>query len=187
MNKIFGWQHPKPLNADERKLSEETIRDHERRRALVWALRSRVLTDDEIAEVKRLGADLLVVVGSPYFQADIERRFDDLLLQQFRLRMAAEKAVVGQSPDLQIGDIVKVLPIPKEEWVKAWEDPTDPVPEFCDDNVGCKLAVRDLGPDPGRKFALLDLGTGDGVMIIWPVKYLAKLRSVHRKASPSPG
>lgn len=57
---------------------------------LLWALRSRILTDEEMAIVAELGDELLIRCGQPYRQADIEKRLNEALLQQFRLRSVAK-------------------------------------------------------------------------------------------------
>jgi hypothetical protein len=55
---------------------------------LVFALRSRVLTDQEMAEVKVQGVNLLIRPNTPYYQEEKDREFNELLLQQARLRAA---------------------------------------------------------------------------------------------------
>ncbi len=62
------------------------------RRDLVWALRSRVLTDGEMKEVEQAGSQLLTQQMVSYRQEEVDRQFNDLILQQFRLRIAANKA-----------------------------------------------------------------------------------------------
>lgn len=58
---------------------------------LWWALRSRVLTDDEMAEVERARERLVIRIGVLYSQADVEKRFNEGLLQQFRLILAERR------------------------------------------------------------------------------------------------
>lgn len=66
------------------------LADEEKHKAdLYWALRSRVLTSKEMAEVAQYGSKLLVHPMQPYFQEEIDREFNAALLQQFILRTAA--------------------------------------------------------------------------------------------------
>jgi hypothetical protein len=62
------------------------------RRELFWALRSRVLTLAEMDQVKMYGKFLNVEEGVPYMQAEKDAELNAALLQQFNLRLAAEKA-----------------------------------------------------------------------------------------------
>jgi hypothetical protein len=61
-----------------------------RKHELVWALRSRVLTVKEMEEVQQYGTSLLTHNMQSYFQADVEKSFDELLAQQFRLQVIAK-------------------------------------------------------------------------------------------------
>jgi hypothetical protein len=61
------------------------------RRELWWALRSRTLTDDEMAEVKQMGIYLTVGDGQPFKEEEKMRELNDALLQQYRLRDIAAK------------------------------------------------------------------------------------------------
>jgi hypothetical protein len=56
------------------------------RRELWWALRSRPLTDDEMAEVKQIGIYLTVGDGESFKEEEKMRELNDALLQQYRLR-----------------------------------------------------------------------------------------------------
>lgn len=60
------------------------------RRGLYWALRSRVLTEDEMKEVDRYGDSLNIEMMVSYNEGEKKRELNDALLQQFRLRRAAE-------------------------------------------------------------------------------------------------
>jgi hypothetical protein len=74
---------------------EANKRDSQERRRkseLFWALRSRVLTLAEMEEVEQHGDSLNIVPCWPYMKSDKDRELNDALLQQFRLRMAAERA-----------------------------------------------------------------------------------------------
>jgi hypothetical protein len=65
------------------------------RRALFWALRSRVLTDDEMREVTQYGDGLNIDTGMPYYAADKAKELNEALLQQQRLRLANPAAAVA--------------------------------------------------------------------------------------------
>lgn len=69
---------------------EAGARYEQQRRDLYWALRSRVLTDDEMAEVTRYGDGLNVEPMVPYRPADKAIELNDALLQQFRLRQGVK-------------------------------------------------------------------------------------------------
>lgn len=73
---------------------EETQRvqgEEQHRKDLYWALRSRVLTDAEMAEVAQYGADLNINDGETYNADEKARELNDALLQQYRLRLSAQK------------------------------------------------------------------------------------------------
>lgn len=53
---------------------------------LGFALRSRVLTDEEMAEVERLGCDVLIEEGVPFKRSELESMFGEALLNQFKMR-----------------------------------------------------------------------------------------------------
>jgi hypothetical protein len=57
------------------------------RKALYWALRSRVLSDEEMAQVDRYGDQLNIDLGKSYMPTDKARELNDALAQQMRLRM----------------------------------------------------------------------------------------------------
>lgn len=60
-----------------------------RKDELIWAARTRVLTAKEMEEVQGYGTTLFVHPMQSYYQADVEKSFDELLAQQFRLRVIA--------------------------------------------------------------------------------------------------
>jgi hypothetical protein len=62
------------------------------RRDLYWALRSRVLTDAEMLEVEGYGDRLNIQPMVSYNAEEKKREMNDALLQQFKLRLAAERA-----------------------------------------------------------------------------------------------
>jgi hypothetical protein len=74
-------------------IDEEAMKwqaDHEKaRRDLVWAARSRPLTDDEMAQLERSGYSIMVQPGRSFREEEVMREFNDLLLQQYRIRQAA--------------------------------------------------------------------------------------------------
>ena len=73
--------------------AEKRIRDEEAHRAnLYWALRSRVLNDEEMAEVERYGSSLNIQLMVSYSPHEKEMELNNALLQQFRLREIAKAA-----------------------------------------------------------------------------------------------
>ncbi len=78
-----------------KELWEGVRKEEQEKQDLIFACRSRVLTNEEMERVEQLGSHLFVHMSSPgmsacYFQDDIDKRFNELLLQQFRLRRADE-------------------------------------------------------------------------------------------------
>src|SRR3984885_5981848 len=73
--------------------AEKYAREQEARRTnLYWALRSRVLTDEEMAEVETYGRYLNIQPMTPYSAHEKELDLNAALLQQFRLREIAKAA-----------------------------------------------------------------------------------------------
>jgi hypothetical protein len=74
----------------EREAAENKAKDE-----LLFAMRTRILTDEEVAQVGRYGEDLLIRFhgGSSggYQQEDLERRMNEFYAQQFRLRAIASQ------------------------------------------------------------------------------------------------
>ena len=62
------------------------------KRDLVFALQSRVLTDQEMGEVASYDYSLLTTCMIPYSETEVRRQFSDLLLTQFKIRAAASNA-----------------------------------------------------------------------------------------------
>lgn len=60
------------------------------RRDLYFALRSRVLSDVEMARVAEMGTELVEDGDECYRQSDVDRAFNEALLQQFKLRRIAQ-------------------------------------------------------------------------------------------------
>jgi hypothetical protein len=70
---------------------ERLAREREaHRRDLYWALRSRVLTEEEMTEVERYGKYVNIDPNTPYYAEEKERELNAALLQQFQLRATAE-------------------------------------------------------------------------------------------------
>lgn len=65
------------------------------RAELIWAMRTRILTAAEMSEVQGYGSSLLTHEGQAYYQADVDREFNQLLLNQFQMRLVAEKVAKG--------------------------------------------------------------------------------------------
>jgi hypothetical protein len=61
------------------------------REELWWALRSRPLTDTEMAEVKQMGIHLTVADGVAYLEEEKMRELNDALFQQYRLQAEAAR------------------------------------------------------------------------------------------------
>lgn len=64
---------------------------------LVWALRTRVLNPKELDEVRAYGSDLLLHPGQTFYRQDIEKEFNDLMLTQFKIHLAAEEKLKCQT------------------------------------------------------------------------------------------
>ena len=67
----------------------ETYED--RRRSLYWALRTRVLAGEEMAEVERMDVNLVIEDRVSFSLLDKQRELNEALLQQFRLRLALDE------------------------------------------------------------------------------------------------
>jgi hypothetical protein len=63
---------------------------------LLWALQSRVLTDEEMQRVAQWDYYLLVRQMQPYSEADLRRQFGEMLLLQFKLRLAQSAHCKGK-------------------------------------------------------------------------------------------
>lgn len=72
--------------------AERMQRREERRKNLIFALQSRLLTADEMADVQAWGYHILIRDNVPFFEDEKRRQFADLLFAQFRIRAAVEKA-----------------------------------------------------------------------------------------------
>lgn len=80
---------------------DREAREQKHKDELVFACRSRLLTADEMAEVESEGIHLFLRYSSgmsqQYKEEELERRLNDLLLQQFRLRLVIERGGNDQS------------------------------------------------------------------------------------------
>ena len=77
------------------------IDESERKQAdLLWALRTRVLTDAEMEEVRNHGWSLLLFNGMTYREHEVMAEFNQLLLNQFMMKVAevTGKPMVPISP-----------------------------------------------------------------------------------------
>ena len=69
-----------------------TVREYEQRKLdLYFALRTRVLTDEEWAQVVEHGDHLNISSLQPYFATEKMKELNDAYLQQFKLRLAAKE------------------------------------------------------------------------------------------------
>ena len=68
----------------------------EEKKKLYYALRTRVLTDEELKKVEQLDYHITVEMMVSYNEQDKKREFLDAMLQQFRLRLAVERANKGE-------------------------------------------------------------------------------------------
>jgi hypothetical protein len=99
-----GWTQYKAVDAPGGRcrwvVDEDAMKwaaDMERhRQELWWALRSRPLTDAEMADVAQMGVSLTVGAGVSYREEEKMRELSDALLQQFRLKAVA--AQVAKQP-----------------------------------------------------------------------------------------
>lgn len=89
---------------DEDARREQLVREaaeQQRKNDLLFACRTRVLTDDEMGEIEKMGINILVGMNGgwshPYRPDELERRLDELFLQQFKLRLAAETTEPGST------------------------------------------------------------------------------------------
>ena len=57
---------------------------------LYWALRTRVLTDDELEQVRNIGTWLVISRNMPFIEKDITEEYNNALYHQAKLRLAAK-------------------------------------------------------------------------------------------------
>lgn len=89
------WQWKVDEEIEKYKRDEQLRKDN-----LYWALRSRVLTAEEMAEIERLGASLIIREMVPYKESEKQKELNDALLQQFLLRQIAENKALSREPAL---------------------------------------------------------------------------------------
>jgi hypothetical protein len=92
---------PEQIAEESRKQCESELGQRFRRRVDLWhALQNRVLTVEELAEIESIGPDICVRyypfgdggwLSDCFKQEDIEKRFQQAILHQFRLRLALEE------------------------------------------------------------------------------------------------
>jgi hypothetical protein len=69
-----------------RRATEVTASHEKARTDLLWAARTRILSEEEMTILRELGSNVFVSPGVPFHQEGVDRQFNDLLLQQFRMR-----------------------------------------------------------------------------------------------------
>lgn len=89
----------------EHQLEQEQFQQHiraeeTRNSKLFFALRSRVLTDEEMADVADLDYRILVKMGQPFRKDEVMRMFSEALLQQFKIRAVAHRSATNPPPEL---------------------------------------------------------------------------------------
>lgn len=67
-------------------LDEKQIAD------LLWALRTRVLTPDEMDTVRQCGYWMCAPRNAAFYEADIRNEYNNLLMNQLEMRLRAERA-----------------------------------------------------------------------------------------------
>jgi hypothetical protein len=70
--------------------------DDEAKKNLYWALRTRVLTDKEMEQVRQEGVDLLIHNGETFNDVEKEKELNDALVTQFRIRAIAAQTKTSQ-------------------------------------------------------------------------------------------
>ena len=80
------WTIDGDWQAREDEWQRQLANEESHKAELYWALRSRILTDEEIAEVARYGDSLVRTSKRSSSLDEREKRLNEALLQQFRLR-----------------------------------------------------------------------------------------------------
>jgi hypothetical protein len=80
---------------------EVAAKQEQSRRDLYWALRTRVLTIEEMKQVEGLGIYLVVATNGSYNPVEKEAELNAALLQQFKLRLAEEEHRAKMKADKQ--------------------------------------------------------------------------------------
>ena len=76
---------------------EQRRQRNEQRKELYFALRSRVLTLEEMEKVESMGYTLVTNESECYKVDEAKAEFSAALLQQFKMRLAAEYAAKGET------------------------------------------------------------------------------------------
>jgi hypothetical protein len=99
LNQYQSNQYQKCVNGkwvddDERYIDEinKIVATQKHQEDLLWALKTRVLTDAELQEVRTIGTDLIIPIFTYTIYKDKEAEFNKLLLNQFYMRLAKEQA-----------------------------------------------------------------------------------------------
>lgn len=66
--------------------------DYRHRHDLYWALRTRLLSVDEMKEVEQLGIALIIEEMQPYRESEKQAELNAALLQQFKIRLMVEES-----------------------------------------------------------------------------------------------
>lgn len=80
------------LLAQEDELWRWQVSEAEKKSKLYWALRTRVLTDKEMAEVEQYDYHLLTRTMEQYMPAEVKAEFNQALLIQYKIRDIAHRA-----------------------------------------------------------------------------------------------
>lgn len=64
----------------------DSVQHEQRRRDLYWALRTRILTPEEMEEVRQRDYLLAVQLGVPFYEKDKREEFNNALLMQYKMR-----------------------------------------------------------------------------------------------------
>lgn len=65
---------------------------------LYWALRTRVLTEDEMNRVRGLGYLITVRDGQPFYQDQKINEFNQALMNQYQMQLAEKKSQIPEDP-----------------------------------------------------------------------------------------
>lgn len=68
------------------------VSEAKKKSELYWALRTRVLTDAEMAEVEQYDYNLLTRTMEPYMPSEVKAEFNQALLIQYKIRDIAHRA-----------------------------------------------------------------------------------------------
>lgn len=77
--------------AAQKQMQESIDKMRARRRDLFWAIRTRILTVDEMDEIRYMGPWGLAELGRSYGLGELETQYNELLLNQFYMRLSVER------------------------------------------------------------------------------------------------